>query len=118
MKEKAHEYSTKLKSQAITIDGKTFSVREMTGTQREDWTAGNMDRMVLGEDGKPTGALKDYRGIKMDLLVQSVRNDKGDLVTKDFIDTFPPSLMDVLHGIASEMSGVKVDDEEGKAGNE
>ncbi len=111
---KALRFVLTLQSVPVTLvddKGKEMSceLRELNGTQRDQYLKNNADRVKLDDKGNYAG-MKDYDGIQADLLVTCFYIE-GKLATKAFIQSMPGSAIQELYDEAKRMSKLQSKDE-------
>lgn len=107
-------FSTVLKKEAVEIDGKEYTIREIMGVQRNQYL--NQVRkkvdITYGEDGKPVVNQKDFTGEGIDILSLCLYDQNGTMVLPNVIEKWPASVIQELAKIAVTLSGLNKEGEE------
>lgn len=99
------EFSLTLKTQEVTIDDKTYTIKELDGLQKGKYLNSMGSRIVLNDLGKVVG-FKDYAGMETTLLALCLFNDANILVDSKTMQAWPSSVLGGLFDIAQEVSGL------------
>lgn len=98
-----------LKTQTIPVfiedqTGKTvsYTLREMTAADRDDYLDGLRQRIVNTPDGKQT--IGNFKGMQADLLALCLKNPDGGDVTKEEIQAWPAPVVSDLFKAAQELN--------------
>ena len=83
----------------------TYTLRELTGKQRDTYLNKMGDRMKFNEAGKTEG-LSNYEGLQSGLLSLSLRDGNGELVKEVVLQGWPASVLSDLFDVAQELSGL------------
>lgn len=107
----AKKLSLKRKQVEIEVevaDGstKTFILKELTGSERDQFLNVMASKMRVGTDGKPTG-VKDFTGLHANLIGLSLWVDE-QRVEPGVIQTWPASTQAELFAMAQELSGLTI----------
>ena len=107
------QFTTVLEEQKVKLDSgggvvKEYTLKELTGPQREDFLDNLGTRLRYGDNGKPQG-LKKHRGLQASLLKMCLYGDDEKLVAKDFLDTLPTRTIEGLFKAAQTISGLNED---------
>ena len=90
---------------------KTYTLRELTGEERDTYLTGVFKRMKFSPAGKSTG-LSSFEGLQAMLLTLCLRDDAGELAKKADIQAYPASTQNQLFELAQKMNGLDVVAEE------
>ena len=110
------EFSTKLKEVAVTIDGKTFHLRELGGEKRDEYIDMLNERMTITDEGKVEHISK-YAGIRSQLVSDSLFDSADKNVSLEIVGKFPSAVLQALFDKAQELSGIS-DEGQAKAKND
>ena len=112
-------FSLKLKTKSVTLDDEKYTIKELTGAQRDDHMDSMRERMEFKE-GSDKPILKSFKGIQAGFLSLCLFDSKDKAVEKDVILTWPANVLTKLHKIAQTLSGMddEPDKNEGKAKND
>ena len=103
------EFSSKLKTQPVKIDGKKHTVKELTGEQRDDH--GDYVRTTnMNVEGSIIKGIKTMKGLQSKLLSLCLYDENGELVPQDVIEKYPAKMQGALHKLAQKLSGLEVDE--------
>jgi len=103
----AKEFTTTLKEEEVTIDGKMYTVRELDGkglavTRRIMSSA----EVTVNADGTSSFKGVNLEGQELDLLCLCLYDEQGKLVTKEVMVKWPSTVLTGLYNIAQELSGL------------
>lgn len=87
---------------------KQYSIKELTGADRDAWLSEQSTKYDKGKDGKPS-EIVNYEGMYSTLLKYCFYNDKNALVPEKEIQDLPSATQEALHGIATELNGLNKD---------
>ena len=102
-------FSLKRKEEPVIIEAedgseKTWTLRELSGEERNKFLNQMKSRMKVGVDG---GAIvKNFDGFHSALLVLSLVDDAGEPVGKDVIEAMPSTMQGKLFKKAQKLSGL------------
>lgn len=95
----------------ITIDGKAYYLRGLTGTERDKYLTKTSARIKY-EKGSAAG-MKDLDGLQGELIAASLRAEDGDkLVPLATIQAWPAKVSTALYKKARELSALGEDTDE------
>lgn len=101
-------FTLKLQTLPVELDGKLFTITELTGKQRDQYLDANRARLKL-DKGKVVG-LTSFQGIHAELLTLCMADLNRALVTKDQIDGWPASVTEQLFDAARSLSKLGKDE--------
>ncbi len=96
---------------------KEYTLRELTGKERNKYLNQMTNRVKMGPNGKPAG-IKTFDGFQSDLLCRSLVDDEGRKASKEFIEEMPALAQHELFEKAQEISGLDKEDVEDDEGND
>lgn len=113
---KRKRLSKRLKEEAFDMecdDGqvRTYTVRELAGTQRDEYMESRKENFNHDKDGNVTG-IKTMKGMIANLLKHCVYDDTGKVVSAEEIERWPISTQQELFQMALEVSNVMPKKEE------
>lgn len=89
-----------------TGDGeREWTLKELTGEQRNVFLDEMKDRTIIGADGKPSG-FKSFEGLQSGLLALCLYDENGKLIKKDVLEKMPSSAQQALFDSAQKLSGM------------
>jgi len=99
-----------LKEEQIELeekDGSTsvYTIRELTGHERETYMTKMGTRMKWAPDGKPAG-MASYDGAMTDLVQMSTYGPDGNRVRPDVVKGWPQSVIEYIYETAAELSAL------------
>jgi len=97
--------SLTLQEKPVKIDGQTWKVKEMMGTQRDKWMKSMSLRMRTDAAGKVSG-LKEYDGLHTSLICLCLHDPDGNLVKSDVADKWPASAQTKLFDLCQKVNGL------------
>lgn len=108
--------SLRRKSEPVVIeleDGTevTYSVREMTGAQMEEYTTKSSSKLDFDPKSGEVRQIKDYKGLYSLLLSYTLYDSSGNLVPEKVVAEWPSSVQSALHSAASAINGMGKDDD-------
>lgn len=105
MKEETLEFTLQLKTRPVVLDGKKYTLSELSGQTRDAYLSKSSSNLVVDETGKATG-LKTFMGHQSDLLSQVLTDEHGTQVPATTIDAWPASVSNALFRAARELNGL------------
>ncbi len=96
-------FTTKLKTEQIQVDDKPFTIRELTGRQRDIYLDGMRDKMSFTAEGK-LQTVKSFEGLQADLLCLCLYDENGNAVSKEIINNYPATVQTEMFEMAQEVS--------------
>ena len=98
-----------------TADGeeKTWTLRELDGTQRNKYLNKMTNRVKIGPNGRAVG-IKTFDGFQSDLLRACLFDESGEPVSVEDIEQLPSSTQMALFERAQQLSGLNTSEEEAK----
>lgn len=108
------QFTTKIKTLEVEIDGKPYQLRELNGTQRDSYLTDNANRQVW-KKGEIAG-IKDLDAMQANLVSLSLFDANGKSVSKEVIQTWPASTVAGLFDAAKQLS--RLGKEEGESEEE
>lgn len=105
---KALKFSLKLQELPVEIidaEGvpKTFTLRELTGQQRDTFLQDMKKRVVPGSR-KDEVEVKNFDGLCASLLTKTLLDEEGNFVEKDAIQAYPATVVQSLFEASQELS--------------
>lgn len=100
---KRTEKTVKLENPDGTVSN--YTLKELTGEERDKYLSGMAKKMKTGPDGKPIG-LRDFEGIEADLIFLSLYDEKGKNVPTATIAKYPSRVQRMLFQAAQKLSGL------------
>ena len=112
--EQALSFSLKLKSVPITVELKDstnvkYSLKELSGLDRDEFLQDMKGRTVLDKDGKED--ISNFKGLQALLLKRSLYDSSDAKVSAEALDSFPSSVLTMLYKEAQKLSGMVEDAE-------
>lgn len=104
------EFSTKLKEVPVKLDGKSFTLRELGGEERDQYVDLINERLTISKDGE-VESISQYAGIRSRLVSDSLFDSDGKNVSIEEVGKYPSSVLQSLFEKAQELSAIS---EEGK----
>lgn len=96
-------FTAKLKETPVEIDGASYTLKELSGAQRDAYLDTVGERMRYDEKGNPKG-IKTFKGMQAELICRSLTDSNGVLVKKEVVSTWPASVQDGLFKAAQNLS--------------
>lgn len=93
------------KEKTVKLGGEPYTIKEMMGTQRDQWLKGMGQRMRTDASGKVVG-IKDYAGLHSSLISLCLYGPGGDLVPAKVIDEWPASVTSKLFEECQRLNGL------------
>lgn len=100
----------KQKEQAITIGGKPYTIREMTGTDRDQYNNYVNGLTRLDSKGQPTG-LRTTEGINVQLISRCLIDETRVPVEVKVLNLWPTTLLESLYDVCRKVNGMFTPDE-------
>lgn len=116
MNDETPSFTIKLKEKPVLIDDQPFTLKELTGSQRDIYLNENAGRLRIDPTTGQTKGFKDYKGIHTDLLSKCMYDPEGKVVTKVFLNELPASVVTGLFQLANELN--KLDEDPDSEGND
>ena len=108
----ADELRLKLEREEVNIilenkegEEKRYTLKELTGKERNKYLNKMSNRVKIGQDGKAMG-IKNFDGFQSDLLKLSLFDESGEHVSEEDIEEFPSSTQQKLFEKAQKLSGL------------
>jgi hypothetical protein len=98
-------FKTTLKEVPISIDGKSFVLRELDGRQKGKYLNKMGGRIVLNNKGE-VSSFKDYAGLESTLLEQCLYDEDEKLVPASMMEGWPSTMLTMLFDQAQILSGL------------
>jgi hypothetical protein len=98
-------FKTTLKEVPISIDGKSFVLRELDGRQKGKYLNKMGGRIVLNNKGE-VSSFKDYAGLESILLEQCLYDEDEKLVPASMMEGWPSTMLTMLFDQAQILSGL------------
>ena len=98
-------FSLTLKTKSVELDDAEYTLKELTGAQRDDHMDSMRDRMDFSEKGE-TPRLKSFKGLQAGFLSLCLFDSKDKAVEQDVILSWPASVQGELYKIAQDLSGM------------
>ncbi len=104
-------FTLKVKSIPITIENKdgqfsTYTLRELSGSERDIHLTDLVQRSIPDASGKPTGNIRTVKGMQSNLLTLCLIDEKGKNVLPNIIDSWPSRVVQALYERAQDLSGL------------
>lgn len=104
--------SLKLREVPVELEGengevKKWKIRELNGTQRNEYLNKMSSRVKMDKNGKSIG-IKSFDGFQADLLSKCLYDEEGELVEAEDIESLPSNTQQKLFEKAQEISGLSV----------
>lgn len=106
------EIPVNLKDETGTV--RRYTIREMNGTQRDQYLNSMGSRMRYTPDGKPAG-IKDYTSLHCDLIHLTLVDENDKPVEKKVIQSWSSSSQKKLFNKARELNALEDDPDEAEA---
>jgi hypothetical protein len=106
------EFQTSLKEQSVTIDGKTYTLRELNGAGQKKWREALGGKVSVGGDGKLVLTDLNIVSPELHLLPLCLFDESNKPVPLNVLQTWPATMLSGLFDAAQELSGLN------KAGKE
>lgn len=105
--------SLRLKSEAIAIEvsegiEKIFTLKELTGTQRDTYLEDIRNRVTLDDAGKVKG-FKSLRGMQTLLISLTLTDENRQPITAKILDEWPASVLTALFEASQALSGLETE---------
>lgn len=94
-----------------TGEVKVYTLKEMSGLERDQWMNKMSKSFKLGADGKSTG-IADYTGIHYILISRCLYDDTDKLISEQIISQWPASAQKILFDKCQKLNGLGEDAEE------
>ncbi len=111
----AKKYSLELKQETIDLGGETYTLKEMSGAVRDQYTQEFSNRMTTSADGKTT--IKNYNGLQAKLVSFCLFDKDDKPVSEEAISKWPASTVEALFHDAQMISGIIKGEKEAKNGS-
>ena len=98
-------FETTLKEVPVTVDGKSYILRELDGRQKGKYLNKMGSRIVLNNKGE-VSSFKDYAGLESTLLELCFYDEENKLVPSAVMDTWPSTILTTLFDEAQILSGL------------
>jgi hypothetical protein len=114
MKNENLEFTTTLKSVPVKIDGKDYTLTELTGKERDAYNTESAKRlkMELDAKGRATPIVRNFDGYQTELITMALVDAAGNHVPEDIIAGWPASVQAALFRKARELSGLSLTEDE------
>lgn len=113
--EQEEEFTTTLKTLPVKINGETWTIREITGPQRNqflDHNRGKMDIKKKEGTDEVEVTVKSFEGQGMDILMLTLYKPTGEIVSPAELDTWPANTILKLAEKSMTLSGLNKKGEE------
>lgn len=101
----ALKFTLTLKTIPVEIDGRKYTLKELTGKQRDAYLTKNSAKMKFVK-GKPAG-LTTFDGVQTDLLTECLFDEKNQLVTAAEMANWPAHVQEQLFTEARKLSNLR-----------
>ena len=98
------EFTLKLEEIPVILDGKEYTLRELTGQQRDAYMD-DMNKRMRYVGGKAEGFTK-FEGLQAGLLAKCLFDSEGKNVSEKTIQMYPSHVVQALFAKAQELSGL------------
>lgn len=102
-------FSLQRKSESVVLEfpdgAKTYTIRELSGKERDIYTSMLSGKMRFDQNGKPAG-MKDFAGLQIGLLELALVDEEGKPVKKGTIESWPSSAIEGLFKKAQQLSAL------------
>ncbi|GAF69709.1 unnamed protein product [marine sediment metagenome] len=99
------DFSTKLKEVPVKLDGKSYTLRELGGEERDQYVDLINERITISKDGE-VESISQYAGIRSKLVSDSLFDSEGANVSIETINKFPSSVLQSLFKKAQKLSAI------------
>ena len=113
---KPNVFEIELRTTQVTLGDLPFTIKELTGSQRDQYLNENLQRMRIDPATGEARGFSNYKGLHTDLLSKCLYDSGGALVTKAMLEALPASSLTGLFKLANSLNSLDEDEEE--AGNE
>jgi hypothetical protein len=115
------KFSVKTKSVPVTLEDENgnevvYQVHQLTGATADALRAAQAAKLVLDSDGN-VKEIKDFTGQYTELLARCLKDPKGNLVSKEELNSWPDGALEGLHDIAADLNGMKAKEVEDDSKN-
>jgi hypothetical protein len=101
--------STTVATTPVTIDGKKYTLRELTGKQRDAHLTASGKRIQFDATGKPV-RVNEFDNHQAELIALALFTENGESVPLATIEQWPARVQTALFNKAREISGLTTDD--------
>lgn len=108
------KFTTTLKSEVVSIDDKDYTIRELTGKERDAYNtkSGARLKMELDAKGRATPIVRNFDGYQSELITMALTDAAGTNVPESVIAGWPASLQTTLFRKIRVMSGLSLTEAE------
>ncbi len=106
------DLSLELKTVEVKLGGKTCTLVELDGTQRDKYST-DLGKRIVFVEGKAQG-FKNFEKLQTSLLKLCLKDDGGTLIPEATLLSYPSSVLATLFKEAQKLNGL--DELEGKNG--
>lgn len=99
------KFTISLKKQPVEIDGKIYTVVELTGKQRDAFLNTSANRVKLDDKGNAVG-MRNFDGIHTHLVSMCLRDPEDKLVPESTIKEWPATAVEALFKLSQTLSGL------------
>ena len=107
-----HTFRVDLKATPVDLGGQTFTIKELTGAQRDEYLNKNLGRMRLDPITGEAKGFKDYKGLHTDLLCMCMYDAEGKVVSKKNLEQLPAATVGGLFKLANDLNALEETEEE------
>jgi hypothetical protein len=97
------KFTLAIKSEVVEIDGVNWTVKELTGLERDAWLSKGAGRYTMSDDGKIT-SINSFDNHQADLIVLALHDQDGKPPLLADVQKWPASVQEDLYNLASELS--------------
>jgi len=99
-------FQTSLKELSVTIDDKTYVLRELNGAGQKKWREALGGKVSVGGDGKLMLTDMNIVTPELHLLPLCLFDESGKSVPLSVVQTWPATMLSGLFDAAQELSGL------------
>ena len=104
------------KTKKIKITGedggtKLYTLKEMTGANRDNYVSSQIKKAKIGPDGKPVG-ITDVDGAQSNLIAKCIYDENDKPIPESVIAQWPASAQTAVFKVCRDMNGMDEESEE------
>jgi hypothetical protein len=100
------EVRTQLREIPVTIDGTSYRIREMTGTELSSWRKTDGSTFTIDEEGRASITGLDIKDPEVELLSVCLYDGSGKRVPPTTLRTWSVTALQTLYKIAQDLNGL------------